>query len=154
VDLMNEAIDRALEGEGRGTREAAAALEYALAICAGSRRQWHTVPEGAYATYQRCRHYLLRHYPSLPSVEAAARACSITAPYLTRLFQRYEKETPHACLHRLRMNEAMLRLQEPRVQVKGVAFGLRFKSPAHFSRAFKSFHGVLPNQVTQLASET
>ncbi len=149
--LLNEAIDRALQGSERGVRESAATLEHALAICSGSRRPWNPVPEAAHATYLRCRNFLLRHFPSLPNVAHAALACSITPAYLTRLFRRYERATPSRFLQQLKMNEAMLRLKEPGVQAKAVAASLGFKSAAHFSRAFRSFHGVLPRDAMEVA---
>jgi AraC family transcriptional regulator, arabinose operon regulatory protein len=144
AELLDEAIDHALKGTALGLRTAAACLEHALALCAEGRRPANAQSEPAFATYLRCRQYLLRHYPSSHSITEVARECHVSGAYLTRLFQRFDRETPYTCLQRLRMNEALLKLRQPGAQVKAVAAELEFRSAAHFSRAFKARHGIPP----------
>lgn len=145
--LLEEVIDHALRG-GRGAlRLAAAALEHALALCADSRQHAATKLDPAYATYLRCRGHVLRNYPILNGVEQAAKHCHVSAAYMTRLFKRYDTETPLACLTRLKMSQAMIKLRHADVQVKAVAAELGYKSSAHFSRAFKSWHQTTPQSV-------
>lgn len=145
--LLEEAIDHALRGGTFGLRAATAALEHALVLCADSRQPAMTKFDPAYATYLRCRGHLLRNYPVLSSIEEAAKHCHVSAAYLTRLFKRYDDETPLACLTRLKMSQAILKLRQPEAQVKAVASELGYKSAAHFSRAFKAWSGQSPSDL-------
>jgi AraC family transcriptional regulator, arabinose operon regulatory protein len=142
--LLEEVIDHVLRGTELSLRCAGAALEHALALCADARRTPQVKVDASYATYLKCRDYLLRHYPVLSGIEPAARACHVSAAYFSRLFQRYDQETPLACLTRLKMTQALLLMNEPGAQVKGVAAQLGYKSSAHFSRVYKSWHGLAP----------
>lgn len=144
VTLLEEVIDHALRGGRFGLRAAGAALEHALVLCADSRQSATTKMDPAYATYLRCRGHLLRNYPVLSSIEQAARACHVSAAYFTRLFQRYDSETPLACLTRLKLSQAAIKLRQPDALVKSVAAELGYKSAAHFSRAFKAWSGRSP----------
>lgn len=144
VGLLEEVIDHALRGGRFGLRAACAALEHALVLCADSRQPSTTQMDPAYATYLRCRGHLLRNYPVLNSIEQAARACHVSAAYFTRLFQRYDTETPLACLTRLKLSQAAIKLRQPDALVKNVAAELGYKSAAHFSRAYKAWSGRSP----------
>jgi AraC-like DNA-binding protein len=147
VDLLEEVIDHALRGGRLGLRAAAAALEHALVLCADSRQPATTKLDPAYATYLRCRGHLLRNYPLLASIEQAAQHCHVSAAYLTRLFKRYDDETPLTCLTRLKLSQAAIKLRQPDAQVKAVASELGYKSAAHFSRVFKAWSGHSPTGV-------
>jgi AraC-like DNA-binding protein len=147
TDLLEEVVDLALGGGRLGVSAAAAVLEHALALCAESRHPSVAKLDPAHATYLRCRGHLLRNYPLLVSVADAAKHCGVSAAYMTRLFQRFDKETPLSCLQRLKLSQAVVRLRQPGAQVKGVAAELGYKSPAHFSRAFKAWHGRPPQAV-------
>lgn len=144
--LLEEVIDHALRGGRFGLRAACSAMEHALVLCADSRQPATTKMDPAYATYLRCRGHLLRNYPVLNSIEQAAKACFVSAAYFTRLFQRYDTETPLACLTRLKLSQAAIKLRQPDALVKGVAAELGYKSAAHFSRAFKAWSGRSPRQ--------
>lgn len=147
TSLLEEVIDHALRGGKVALRVAGAALEHALALCADSRQHAATKFDPAYATYLRCRGHLLRNYPVLSSIEQAAKHCHVSAAYMTRLFKRYDTETPLACLTRLKMSQAMIKLRQPEAQVKAVAAELGYKSSAHFSRAFKAWRGQSPSDL-------
>lgn len=144
VTLLEDVIDHALRGGRFGLRAACAALEHALVLCADSRQPATTKYDPAFATYLRCRGHLLRNYPVLNSIEQAAKACHVSAAYFTRLFQRYDSETPLACLTRLKLSQAAIKLRQPDALVKNVAAELGYKSAAHFSRAFKAWSGRSP----------
>jgi AraC-like DNA-binding protein len=145
--LMEEVIDHALRTSPSSVLAARAALGYALVLCADSRQGATSRYDPAYSTYLRCRGHLLRNYPVLASVCQAAGHCHVSAAYMTRLFKRYDTETPLECLVRLKMSQAMVKLRTPGVQVKSVAHELGYKSPAHFSRAFKAWCGRSPVEV-------
>ena len=145
AELLDEAIDHALKGTPLGLRASAAGLEHALVVCAEGRHPSNTETSLAFGTYLQCRNYLLRNYPVLSSVSDAARACQVSVAYLTRLFKRFDQETPHECLTRLKMTQALQKLRQPGVAAKTVAAELGFKSAAHFTRAFKRHHGCTPS---------
>ena len=147
VNLLEEVIDHAVNGAPSGIRSAAIALEHALALCAGSRQPDVTKFDPAYATYLRCRGHLLRNYPVLSTISQAARNCHVSPSYFTRLFQRFDMETPLGCLTRLKVSQATLRLRQNGAQVKAVASELGYKSAAHFSRVFKAWTGKPPAAV-------
>jgi AraC family transcriptional regulator, arabinose operon regulatory protein len=144
--LLEEAIDHALSGSPLSDVAALKTLEHSLTLCALLKTQENET-DAAQATFLRCRDYLVRHYPQLASVEEAAEQCEVTASYLTRLFKRFTHETPHHCLLRLKMTQALLLLRQPQVQVKAVAHELGYKSPAHFSRSFAAWHGHPPSAI-------
>lgn len=147
VSLLEEVLDHALRGGPLAFRSATVALEHALVLCADGRQpaEDHLAP--AYATYLRCRNHLLRNYTLLSSIEEAAGNCHVSPAYFTRLFQRFDTETPLTCLTRLKLSQAILLLREPDRQVKAVADALHYKSAAHFSRAFKAWHQRTPQSV-------
>lgn len=147
IGLLEEVIDHALRGGRLGLRAACAALEHALVLCADSRQPPATKLDPAYTTYLRCRGHLLRNYPVLGSIEEAARHCHVSAAYMTRLFKRYDHETPLACLTRLKLSQAAIKLRQPGAQVKAVASELGYKSAAHFSRTFKAWSGHAPTEM-------
>lgn len=144
IALLEESIDHALRSGRYALHAASAALEHALALSADTRQPATTRFDPAHATYLRCRGHLLRNYPVISSIEQAAKACHVSAAYFTRLFQRYDTETPLACLTRLKLSQAAIKLQQPDALVKAVAAELGYKSAAHFSRAFKAWSGRPP----------
>ncbi|MCB1225134.1 MAG: helix-turn-helix transcriptional regulator [Verrucomicrobiales bacterium] len=152
--LLEEAIDHAVSGAAAGRIAAVKTLEHALAASAVLRADHAHPADPAHTTYLRARDHLLRHYPRLATVEQAAAECGVSASYLTRLFKRFGSETPHHTLMRLKMSQALLLLQEPSTQVKSVAFEIGFKSTAHFSRAFKAWHGYPPANTPRHRSPT
>jgi len=145
--LLEEALDHALKGAELGDRATAAALEHALVLCAEQRLPEAAEFEPAHGTYLRCRDHLLRNYPLLPTVGDAARQCGVSAAYMTRLFKRFGSETPHNCLQRLKLSQALLKLRQQDAQVKNIAAEVGYKSAAHFSRAFKAWHGAAPQSM-------
>jgi AraC-like DNA-binding protein len=148
ADLLEEVIDHALSDSPHRLAAAIKAAEHALVLGVLQETRHPTGgQDAALITFQRCRDHLVRHYPRLTSVEESAAACGVTASYLTRLFKRYSNETPHHCLLRLKMSQALLLLAQPGAQVKAVAHELGFKSPAHFSRSFSAWHGQPPSSV-------
>jgi AraC family transcriptional regulator, arabinose operon regulatory protein len=149
--LLEETLDHALKGSRLGLEAAQAAMEHALVLCAESRTAATRQIDPAERTFLKCRGHLLRNYPALTSVQQAAKECGVTAAHLTRLFQKYDKETPYELLTRLRMTQAAVMLRGGELPAKAVAGELGFKSAAHFSRAFKSFHGRNPSAVWEAA---
>lgn len=123
----------------------AALLEYMLLRIAASLVPSERQPTPAYGTYQKCRDYIERHHVRLRSLHEVAKETHVDQAYLCRLFQRYDMQTPHQLLTRLKMNRAAELLRDPQLLVKQVAAALGYADPFHFSRNFKNVYGASPN---------
>lgn len=100
----------------------------------------------AFSTYERCRRHLQANFLAIGSVAEAARQCHVDPAYLSRLFQRFDRQTPHDFLMRAKMQLAAERLRSPGIMVKEVASELGFPDPFQFSRSFKGVYGVSPTE--------
>lgn len=107
------------------------------------------VDSRALATFQRARTHIQENFLTLKSISDVAKATHINAAYLTRLFQRFNHNTPYQFLMRLKMSRAASLLLIPGKLVKEVADEMNFNDPFHFSRSFKSVYGISPEQFTQ-----
>ncbi len=94
----------------------------------------------------RLRELALRGY----DVERAARACGISTSYLSRLFRRFDRESPKRYLLRCRMAFAASLLLDPQLLVKEVAALAGYEDQYHFSRRFKAAYGQSPESFRRL----
>jgi len=108
----------------------------------------------AFATYQKCRAWILDHAAKVQTLDQIARACHIDPAYLCRLFRRFDHTSPYQFLLRLKMNDAAARLQTPGIAIKQVADEMGFSDPFHFSRVFKKALGLAPSQYLRLNRRT
>ncbi len=144
VPLFDEIIRNGRRGTP-GTAEICARLLEALVLkLAEARAPLPGQETLAFATYQRCREHIQRHFLRLRSVAQVAADCHLDDTYLCRLFQRYDHQSPYRWLVQLKMNHAAERLQLPGAMVKQVAEEAGFANQFHFSRVFKSVFGVPP----------
>lgn len=104
----------------------------------------------AFATFQKCRQHLQRHFLRLRTLEEAAAECHVNNAYLCRLFRRYEHQSPYQYLLRLKMNHAADLLARPDALVKQAAEAAGFNDAFHFSRAFKLVFGLSPDAFRRL----
>ena len=107
----------------------------------------HASTARAYATYERCRHYIEENALRLNGLEQVAAACHVDKAYLCRLFQRFGRERPFQYLQHVRMNHAMMLMQTTDRLVKDIAAELGFTDPANFTRTFRRWFGVAPQAV-------
>lgn len=98
----------------------------------------------ALATFRRCRRHIEEHALELRSLREIARAVHVDEAYLCRLFKRFDRRSPYRFLLRMKMNRAAEMLAVGSPLVKQVAEAVGFEDPYHFSRAFKSVHGLSP----------
>jgi len=142
--LFDELIQSGLSG-GRGNAELCARLLQCLALkLAGANAPLESRETLAFATYQHCRQHVEQHFLRLRTLEQIAGECHTDKAYLCRLFQRYDHQSPHQYLLRLKMNHAAERLQESGVLVKQAAEESGFADPFHFSRVFRKVLGMSP----------
>lgn len=75
-----------------------------------------------------------------------AKILNVSIRTVQRHFQHHYEMPLHAWLRSVRLNEGFSRIAagEP---IKTVAFDLGYRQLSHFSRAFKTFHGVIPSAV-------
>lgn len=99
----------------------------------------------AFETYQRCRNEIESHASAAQNLRTIAKRCRVAPSYLCRLFQRFDRQSPHEFLQRRLMLRAAERLQEPGAMVRTVADELGFKDAFTFSRAFRRVMGVPPS---------
>jgi AraC-like DNA-binding protein len=99
----------------------------------------------ALRNYERCRAFLAENYLRVKNLADAARECAVSAPHLSRLFQRFDTESPKDFLLRLKMNHAAELILRNDLSVKETAAQIGFDDVYHFSRCFKRVHGVAPS---------
>jgi AraC-like DNA-binding protein len=101
-------------------------------------------------TYQRCKKYIDDNFTGIDSSSSAADACAVNIRYMARLFRQYSKITPHDYIMRLKLNKASTMLLTSSQSVNEIGYLLGFSDPYHFSRVFKRFHGLSPNNYRKL----
>ncbi len=83
-------------------------------------------------------------------LQDAAQACSISPSYLSRLFRRFDTETPQRWMTRCRMAFAASLLLDHRLLIKEVATLTGYDDQYHFSRTFKIIYGHSPDTFRRL----
>ncbi|MDB6167504.1 MAG: AraC family transcriptional regulator [Verrucomicrobia bacterium] len=103
--------------------------------------------EPAREAFLRCKALIDARVERLGSLEEIAAAAGVETSSVCRWFRRYQGTSPYQYLLRRKMNLAAEHLVENGGLVKEVAQRLGFADPLHFSRAFKSVHGVAPREL-------
>lgn len=86
------------------------------------------------------------HYGENLSVNEIASNCAVSVSLLNLLFNRQFNVGPRRYLLSLRMREARHLLLDNRYRIGKVAELTGFQSANYFSRAFKSYHGITPEE--------
>ena len=100
----------------------------------------------AMKTYRKCRQYIDENFSEITSVSHVANHCEINFRYMSRLFKRFSKITPHDYIMRLKLNKAGTLLLTSDLPIKDIAKIVGFDDPYHFSRNFKMHHGQSPSK--------
>lgn len=137
-------IGAASEHDRFTDRSARLHLEILLIWIARGARAGLGSSQRAAAAFGRCRRYIESNFRTLHTVEEVAAACEIDVAYLTRLFRRFQDESPYRYLQRLQIQWAADRLQSSGCLIKSVADDLGI-DPFQFSRAFKRVYGLSPS---------
>ncbi len=101
----------------------------------------------AEANFQRCKALIDAEAERLSTLREIAAAVGLEESSVCRLFRRYHDASPYQYLLRRKMNLAAAFLVEGRGRVKEAAQRVGFADPYHFSRCFKSVHGVAPSEL-------
>ena len=105
------------------------------------------VSEPAREGFLRCKALIDAQAEKLATLEEIAQAAGVEASSVCRWFRRYQGTSPYQYLLRRKMNIAAEHLVENGGLVKEAAQRVGFADPYHFSRAFKSVHGVAPRDL-------
>jgi AraC-like DNA-binding protein len=150
--LFEELIGAGLRSTPFRPRICSVIVEHLLLRIAETSVAHGTVGTAAFETYQRCHQFIQNHCLELTGLAEIADQCHLDAAYLCRLFGRFDYESPHQYLTRLKMIHAAEQLQAPGILVKQVARQLGFGDPFRFSRTFRRVLGVSPRKFAQLRS--
>ncbi|MDA3960943.1 MAG: AraC family transcriptional regulator [Planctomycetota bacterium] len=83
--------------------------------------------------------------------EDIAELVNISAPHLARLFKQATSKTLHTRMTELRMAQAASLLHDSTLTISQVAGEVGFGSFSHFTKAFRSAHGVTPSDYRKQA---
>jgi AraC-like DNA-binding protein len=150
ISAFDDIIDHGLNPTPLTPRLLTLLTESLLLKIASSAIPFGSFGTPAFATYQKCRTWILDHSADVQTLDQIAAACHIDPAYLCRLFRRFDHTSPYQFLLHLKMNDAAARLQVPGTPIKQVAADMGFSDPFHFSRVFKKALGLPPAQYLRL----
>jgi AraC-like DNA-binding protein len=96
--------------------------------------------------FLQVRELLTKEAVKLRTIEDAAQRTGISPEHLSRLFQRFDHQTPYQFLTRQKMIYAAELLLSKRTLVRDVAHQLEFADQFHFSKVFKRILGLAPSE--------
>jgi len=98
-------------------------------------------------SFLRCKAFIDAEAERVQTLREIARATGLEESSVCRLFRRYQGTSPYQYLLRRKMNLAAEFLIEHGGLVKEAAQRVGFADPYHFSRCFKSVHGISPSEL-------
>ena len=101
----------------------------------------------AHPAVERARDYLAQHFERTDTLADIARAAAASPFHLARMFRRATGSSLHAHRTRLRMVEALRRIERGERDLAQLALGLGFSSHSHFTSVFRRTYGVAPAQL-------
>lgn len=104
----------------------------------------------ARANFVRCKQLIEERAATLQTLEEIAALVHLDPSSICRLFRRFQGSSPYQELMRRKMTIAAGILLEDGGLVKEAAARVGFDDPYHFSRCFKSVHGLSPNALVAL----
>ena len=104
---------------------------------------------GQHALMQKAIVYIQAHYAEL-NEEATAKACGVSAAYLSRSFKKCMGTSFSAYLNGVRLREAERLLLTTTESVTDIAQTVGFSTSAYFISRFRDAHGVTPHRYRRL----
>lgn len=88
------------------------------------------------------------------SVDQMAAVCTVSRAQLMRLFKQKLDASPHAFVHRIRLQKAAQQLKQCADSVLAIALTCGFQSETHFCKAFKAMYGCTPSAYRKSNQQT
>ncbi|HEY8931803.1 MAG TPA: AraC family transcriptional regulator [Rariglobus sp.] len=101
----------------------------------------------AQENFKRCKALIDAEAERLMTLREIAAAAGLEESSVCRLFRRYQGTSPYQYLLRRKMNLAAAFLVAGKGRVKEAAQRVGFADAYHFSRCFKTIHGVPPSEL-------
>ncbi|MBN2210888.1 MAG: AraC family transcriptional regulator [Sedimentisphaerales bacterium] len=95
--------------------------------------------------YIGCIKYIDKNYLKILSVEDVANALVITPRYISKLFAKHGKTKAYQYITSLKMIKSSELLMTTMTPIKDIAAFVGYKNQYHFSRVFKNYYGLSPN---------
>ncbi len=143
-EVFRQMVKFGARGGARSERSCALLAELLLLQLEEQDEERAAGGSAAYRSYRKCRDLIEKSYCELNSVAELAAEVSLDQAYVSRLFSRFDEESPYKKLVRLKMNHAARLLFRENLLVKNAAQTVGFEDAAHFSRVFKKTYGVSP----------
>ncbi len=94
----------------------------------------------------RCVQYIETHYGNKVALEQLAEAVNLSPSYLSRIFKQ-ETGTPfHIYLNQVRVDKSKELLLQRGLRLIDIAVAVGFEDQSYFTKVFKRYVGVTPNQ--------
>lgn len=97
------------------------------------------------------RAVVARYYRRPLTLQAVARALSVSPRALQRAYAQFEDSFHEDLLARRMRMAAQLLIEQPAIPIADVARLVGYRSPPHFARAFKRRYGVSPARFRERA---
>lgn len=93
--------------------------------------------------------YVHENYPNPISLESASKEIHVSTVHLNRMMKREIGFTFLEFLTQVRMAEAKLLLQQPKLTVQEVCYQVGYGDPKYFSQLFRKIVGCKPSEYTE-----
>lgn len=138
---MNE-IDEALQAMTENLNRQQGAIPVAATP---SEPEEKTNPAGSFILNSALR-YIETHYAEKLTLTALADKIYVSQWYLSKLLNKYTDKSFSDLLNQTRINQAKKLLAEPSLKIHEISDMVGFGDVTHFSKIFKKFEGVSPNE--------
>ncbi|WP_169853208.1 helix-turn-helix transcriptional regulator [Anaerohalosphaera lusitana] len=103
----------------------------------------------AFDTYRKCKKYIDDNFSAIRTAQQVANSCDVNVRYMSRLFKKHNYISPYEYLTRLKMNKAINLLLHSQMPVSQIGLEVGFEDQFHFSRVFKKYQGLSPQNYRQ-----
>lgn len=138
---MNE-IDEALQAMTENLNRQQGAIPVAATP---SEPEEKTNPAGSFILNSALK-YIETHYAEKLTLTALADKIYVSQWYLSKLLNKYTDKSFSDLLNQTRINQAKKLLAEPSLKIHEISDMVGFGDVTHFSKIFKKFEGVSPNE--------
>lgn len=94
----------------------------------------------------RCTQYIDAHYAERITLEDLARKVYLSVPYLSMIFKREIGSSFNQYLNQVRINKSKALLRCGSLRITDISIAVGFEDQSYFTKVFKRFTGVTPNQ--------